>query len=77
MVAAATAITPTRPTSAGCGARIIAQIVRLHRRKRFHKQRFVQAHAPVAALHRGAAERCRILNAQREIMCSTAWRRGC
>jgi two-component system, OmpR family, phosphate regulon sensor histidine kinase PhoR len=47
---------------------IIAQIVRLHRRKRFHKQRFVQLmrqlQRSTAALPNGVV----ILNAQREIM---------
>jgi two-component system phosphate regulon sensor histidine kinase PhoR len=47
---------------------IIAQIVRLHRRKRFHKQRFVQLmrqlQRSTAALPNGVV----ILNAQREIV---------
>ena len=47
---------------------IIAQIVRLHRRKRFHKQRFVQLmrqmQRSTAALPDGVV----ILNAQREIV---------
>jgi len=54
----ATAITPTRPTSAGVG--------RDHRADRapappqaLPQTALRAAHAPVAALHRGAAERCR------------------
>src|SRR5215470_5347728 len=56
------------PDVGGVLGEIIAQIVRLHRRKRFHKQRFVQLmrqlQRSTAALPNGVV----ILNAQREIM---------
>ncbi len=56
------------PDFGGVWGEIIAQIVRLHRRKRFHKQRFVQLmrqlQRSTAALPNGVV----ILNAQREIM---------
>src|ERR1700758_2415740 len=56
------------PDIGGVWGEIIAQIVRLHRRKRFHKQRFVQLmrqlQRSTAALPNGVV----ILNAQREIM---------
>ena len=56
------------PDPGGVGGEIIAQIVRLHRRKRFHKQRFVQLmrqlQRSTAALPNGVV----ILNAQREIV---------
>ncbi|HKT73278.1 MAG TPA: phosphate regulon sensor histidine kinase PhoR [Steroidobacteraceae bacterium] len=55
------------PDVGGVWGEIIAQIVRLHRRKRFHKQRFVQLmrqlQRSTAALPNGVV----ILNAQREI----------
>jgi two-component system phosphate regulon sensor histidine kinase PhoR len=56
------------PNVGGVWGEIIAQIVRLHRRKRFHKQRFVQLmrqlQRSTAALPNGVV----ILNAQREIV---------
>src|SRR6267143_1988367 len=56
------------PDIGGVWGEIIAQIVRLHRRKRFHKQRFVQLmrqlQRSTAALPNGVV----ILNAQREIV---------
>lgn len=56
------------PDTGGVWGEIIAQIVRLHRRKRFHKQRFVQLmrqlQRSTAALPDGVV----ILNAQREIV---------
>src|SRR5882762_359151 len=56
------------PDFGGVWGEIIAQIVRLHRRKRFHKQRFVQLmrqlQRSTAALPNGVV----ILNAQREII---------
>src|SRR5213082_290986 len=56
------------PDVGGVFGEIIAQIVRLHRRKRFHKQSFVQLmrqlQRSTAALPNGVV----ILNAQREIM---------
>jgi two-component system phosphate regulon sensor histidine kinase PhoR len=56
------------PDVGGVWGEIIAQIVRLHRRKRFHKQRFVQLmrqlQRSTAALPNGVV----ILNAQREII---------
>jgi two-component system, OmpR family, phosphate regulon sensor histidine kinase PhoR len=56
------------PDVGGVWGEIIAQIVRLHRRKRFHKQRFVQLmrqlQRSTAALPSGVV----ILNAQREIV---------
>src|ERR1700761_348785 len=56
------------PAVGGVFGEIIAQIVRLHRRKRFHKQRFVQLmrqlQRSTAALPNGVV----ILNAQREII---------
>ncbi len=56
------------PDVGGVWGEIIAQIVRLHRRKRFHKQRFVQLmrqlQRSTAALPDGVV----ILNAQREIL---------
>src|SRR3979490_1099493 len=56
------------PDVGGVFGEIIPQIVRLHRRKRFHKQRFVQLmrqlQRSTAALPNGVV----ILNAQREIM---------
>src|ERR1700731_167887 len=56
------------PDVGGVGGEIIAKIVRLHRRKRFHKQRFVQLmpqlQRSTAALPNGVV----ILNAQREIV---------
>ena len=56
------------PDPGGVGGEIIAQIVRLHRRKGFHKQRFVQLmrqlQRSTAALPNGVV----ILNAQREII---------
>ena len=56
------------PDVGGVWGEIIAQIVRLHRRKRFHKQRFVQLmrqlQRSTAALPNGVV----ILNAQREIV---------
>src|SRR3981189_1250016 len=56
------------PDFGGVWGEIIAQIVRLHRRKRFHKQRFVQLmrqlQRSTAALPTGVG----ILNAQREII---------
>jgi len=56
------------PDAGGVWGEIIAQIVRLHRRKRFHKQRFVQLmrqlQRSTAALPNGVV----ILNAQREIV---------
>jgi two-component system, OmpR family, phosphate regulon sensor histidine kinase PhoR len=56
------------PNVGGVWGEIIAQIVRLHRRKRFHKQRFVQLmrqlQRSTAALPDGVV----ILNAQREIV---------
>src|SRR5579864_7039795 len=55
------------PDVGGVWGEIIAQVVRLHRRKRFHKQRFVQLmrqlQRSTAALPNGVV----ILNAQREI----------
>jgi two-component system phosphate regulon sensor histidine kinase PhoR len=56
------------PDVGGVWGEIIAQIARLHRRKRFHKQRFVQLmrqlQRSTAALPNGVV----ILNAQREIV---------
>ena len=56
------------PNVGGVWGEIIAQVVRLHRRKRFHKQRFVQLmrqlQRSTAALPDGVV----ILNAQREIV---------
>jgi two-component system phosphate regulon sensor histidine kinase PhoR len=56
------------PDLRGVWGEIVAQIVRLHRRKRFHKQRFVQLmrqlQRSTAALPSGVV----ILNAQREIV---------
>src|SRR5919108_3423441 len=56
------------PDTGGVWGEFTAQIVRLHRRKRFHKQRFVQLirqlQRSTAALPNGVV----ILNAQREIM---------
>jgi two-component system phosphate regulon sensor histidine kinase PhoR len=56
------------PDVGGVWGEIISQIVRLHRRKRFHKQRFVQLmrqlQRSTAALPDGVV----ILNAQREIV---------
>jgi two-component system phosphate regulon sensor histidine kinase PhoR len=56
------------PDLGGVWGEIIAQIVRLHRRKRFHKQRFVQLirqlQRSTAALPNGVV----ILNGQREII---------
>jgi two-component system, OmpR family, phosphate regulon sensor histidine kinase PhoR len=56
------------PDVGGVFGEIIAQVVRLHRRKRFHKQRFVQLmrqlQRSTAALPNGVV----ILNAQREIV---------
>jgi two-component system, OmpR family, phosphate regulon sensor histidine kinase PhoR len=56
------------PDVGGVWGEVIAQIVRLHRRKRFHKQRFVQLmrqlQRSTAALPSGVV----ILNAQREIV---------
>ena len=56
------------PDIGGPWGEIIAQIVRLHRRKRFHKQRFVQLlrqlQRSTAALPDGVV----MLNAQREIV---------
>ncbi len=56
------------PDVGGVFGEVIAQIVRLHRRKRFHKQRFVQLmrqlQRSTAALPNGVV----ILNAQREIV---------
>ncbi len=56
------------PDVGGVWGEIVAQIVRLHRRKRFHKQRFVQLmrqlQRSTAALPSGVV----ILNAQREIV---------
>jgi two-component system phosphate regulon sensor histidine kinase PhoR len=58
----------TPPDLGGVWGEIIAQVVRLHRRKRFHKQRFVQLirqlQRSTAALPNGVV----ILNAQREIV---------
>lgn len=56
------------PGTGGVWGEIIAQVVRLHRRKRFHKQRFVQLmrqlQRSTTALPNGVV----ILNAQREIV---------
>jgi two-component system, OmpR family, phosphate regulon sensor histidine kinase PhoR len=56
------------PDVGGVWGEIISQVVRLHRRKRFHKQRFVQLmrqlQRSTAALPNGVV----ILNAQREIV---------
>jgi two-component system, OmpR family, phosphate regulon sensor histidine kinase PhoR len=56
------------PDVGGVWGEIIAQVVRLHRRKRFHKQRFVQLmrqlQRSTAALPNGVV----MLNAQREIV---------
>ena len=56
------------PDVGGVWGDVIAQLVRLHRRKRFHKQRFVQLvrqlQRSTAALPNGVV----MLNAQREIM---------
>ena len=56
------------PNIGGVWGEIISQIVRLHRRKRFHKQRFVQLvrqlQSSTAALPNGVV----ILNPQREIV---------
>ena len=56
------------PDIGGVWGQIISQIVRLHRRKRFHKQRFVQLmrqlQSSTAALPNGVV----ILNPQREIV---------
>src|SRR5579871_4596947 len=56
------------PDVGGVWGEVVAQIVRLHRRKRFHKQRFVQLmrqlQRSTAALPNGVV----ILNAQREIV---------
>lgn len=56
------------PDVGGVWGEIIAQVVRLHRRKRFHKQRFVQLmrqlQRSTGALPNGVV----ILNAQREIV---------
>jgi len=56
------------PDLRGVWGEIVAQIVRMHRRKRFHKQRFVQLmrqlQRSTAALPSGVV----ILNAQREIV---------
>jgi two-component system, OmpR family, phosphate regulon sensor histidine kinase PhoR len=55
------------PDLEGIWGQVVAQVVRLHRRKRFHKQRFLQLLRQIqrstAALPDGVA----ILNAQREI----------
>src|SRR5579862_5069596 len=56
------------PDIGGVWGEVISQVVRLHRRKRFHKQRFVQLmrqlQRSTAALPNGVV----ILNAQREIV---------
>src|SRR4029077_2558523 len=56
------------PDVGGVWGEIISQVVRLHRRKRFHKQRFVQLirqlQRSTAALPNGVV----MLNGQREIM---------
>ena len=56
------------PETGGVWGRVISQIVRLHRRKRFHKERFVQLmrqlRLSTAALPNGVV----ILDAQREIV---------
>ena len=56
------------PETGGVWGRVISQIVRLHRRKRFHKQRFVQLmrqlRLSTAALPNGVV----IIDAQREIV---------
>ena len=55
------------PEFGGVGGEVVTQVVRLHRRKRFHKQRFVklvrQIQRSTAALPDGVV----ILNSQREI----------
>ena len=56
------------PNAGGVWSEVIAQIVRLHRRKRFHKQRFVQLMRQLQRSTTALPSGVVILNAQREIM---------
>ncbi|HEV3180404.1 MAG TPA: phosphate regulon sensor histidine kinase PhoR [Steroidobacteraceae bacterium] len=56
------------PDIGGVWGEIIAQIVRLHRRKRFHKQRFVQLMRQLQRSTEALPNGVVILNAQREIV---------
>src|ERR1700689_655907 len=56
------------PDVGGVWGEIIAQIVRLHRRKRFHKQRFVQLMRQLQRSPAALPDGVVILNAQREIV---------
>src|SRR5580704_9572543 len=56
------------PDIGGVWGEIIAQIVRLHRRKRFHKQRFVQLMRQLQRSTEALPSGVVILNAQREIV---------
>ena len=56
------------PEIGGVWGEVIAQIVRLHRRKRFHKQRFVQLFRQLQRSTAALPDGVVILNAQREIV---------
>jgi two-component system phosphate regulon sensor histidine kinase PhoR len=55
------------PDIGGVWGQVIAQVVRLHRRKRFHKQRFLQLLRQIQRSTAALPDGVLILNAQREI----------
>lgn len=55
------------PNISGVWGDVISQVVRLHRRKRFHKQRFVQLYRQIQRSTAALPDGVVILNAQREI----------
>ena len=56
------------PDLGGAWGEIVAQVMRLHRRKRFHKQRFIQLVRQIQRSTAALPDGVVILNAQREIV---------
>src|SRR5450631_48155 len=56
------------PNLGGAWGEIVAQVMRLHRRKRFHKQRFIQLVRQIERSTAALPDGVVILNAQREIV---------
>ena len=52
LAAATRQASPTRPTSSGIWGDVVSQVVRLHRRKRFHKERLLQVFRELRQLDR-------------------------
>ena len=57
------------PDLRGSWGEIVAQVMRLHRRKRFHKQRYIQLVRQIQRSTAALPDGVVILNAQREIVC--------